>query len=218
MHFAAQRPQASAAHASASSSQSALDNLLGLSSALEAPAPAPVRPPALSLDPQPSLTPSLFQGKWAALQPAQRFTVPLPPSALANIEADNHQVLLWSEHHSQACPQWMKDYFKEVARAAATCLATMQDSGPIPSMYAPVLCDVLAVSCMIFAGLLAIGIQHGHRHHGIWRQGSCVQILHVCQATDQGRISAGGDNSGQERRQCDSDHKVRGRFVCASIC
>ena len=93
MGIAAQRPQAAAAHASASSSQSALDDLLGLSSALDAPAPA--RPPALSLDPQPSLTPSLFQGKWAALQPAQRFTVPLPPSALANIEANNHQVLSW---------------------------------------------------------------------------------------------------------------------------
>ena len=71
---------------------SALDDLLGLSSALETPAPTPAQPAGLVLEPRPSLTPALFQGKWGALQPAQRFTLPLPPSALAAIEANGHQV------------------------------------------------------------------------------------------------------------------------------
>lgn len=94
MSPAAQRAQAPSAAAPAASATSALDDLLGLSSALEATsAPAPAQPQALSLEPRPSLTPALFQGKWGALQPAQRFTLPLPPSALAAIEANGHQVL-----------------------------------------------------------------------------------------------------------------------------
>lgn len=92
MSFAAQRGQAAAVPAAAAPASSALDDLLGLSSALEAPAPAPVQLPGLALEPRPALTPALFQGKWGALQPAQKFTLPLPPSALAAIEANGHQV------------------------------------------------------------------------------------------------------------------------------
>ena len=92
MSFAAQRGQAVAAPAAAAPASSALDDLLGLSSALEAPPPSPVRLPGLALEPRPALTPALFQGKWGALQPAQKFTLPLPPSALAAIEANGHQV------------------------------------------------------------------------------------------------------------------------------
>jgi hypothetical protein len=79
--------------ATAAPATSALDDLLGLSSALEVPAPAPAQPPGLLLEPRPALTPALFQGKWGSLQPAQKFTLPLPPSALAAIEANSHQVL-----------------------------------------------------------------------------------------------------------------------------
>ncbi len=79
-------------HAPAAAPLSALDDLLGLSSALEAPAPAAAQPAGFALEPRPSLTPALFQGKWGALQPAQRFTLALPPSALAAIEANGHQV------------------------------------------------------------------------------------------------------------------------------
>ena len=92
MSFAAQRGQAAAVPAAAAPATSALDDLLGLSSALEAPAPAPVQPPLLVLEPRPALTPALFQGKWGALQPAQKFNMPLPPSALAAVEANGHQV------------------------------------------------------------------------------------------------------------------------------
>ena len=90
---AAQRGQPQAAATPAAAAPSALDDLLGLSSALEAPAPAAAQPAGPMLDLRPSLTPALFQGKWGALQPAQRFTLPLPPSALAAIEANGHQVI-----------------------------------------------------------------------------------------------------------------------------
>lgn len=92
LFFAAQKGMPQAANAPAAAPVSALDDLLGLSSALEAPTPAPTQPAGLVLEPRPSLTPALFQGKWGALQPAQRFTLPLPPSALAAIEANGHQV------------------------------------------------------------------------------------------------------------------------------
>lgn len=91
---AAQKGQPQAAAAPTAAPVSALDDLLGLSSALESPAPAAAQPAAFTLEPRPSLTPALFQGKWGALQPAQRFTLPLPPSALAAIEANGHQVSL----------------------------------------------------------------------------------------------------------------------------
>ncbi len=32
---------------------------------------------------------------------------------------------------------------------------------------------------------LQAAIQHGHRNHGIRRESSCVQVLHVCQATGE---------------------------------
>lgn len=78
------------------SSASALDDLLGLSGGdfaerVLAAAPAST-PPALALDPKPALMPAAFQASWGALQPAARFVHPLPPSALAAIEANNHQV------------------------------------------------------------------------------------------------------------------------------
>ena len=79
--------------AAPTTSASALDDLLGLSDGVfGAPAAAlPAPMPTLSLEPRPVLTPAAFQASWGSLQPAARFSHPLPPSALAAIEANNHQ-------------------------------------------------------------------------------------------------------------------------------
>lgn len=87
----------SAATVSTAARPSTLDDLLALSvpsAGAEQAAFPPVTaaPPALTLDPRPSLTPAAFQSSWGSLQPAANFTHQLPPSALAAIEADNHQV------------------------------------------------------------------------------------------------------------------------------
>ena len=100
---AAQKGQSQAAAAPAAAPLSALDDLLGLSSALDSPAPAAAQPAGFALEPRPSLTPALFQGKWGALQPAQRITLALPPSALAAIEANGHQVPPHLLSHTLQC-------------------------------------------------------------------------------------------------------------------
>ncbi|BDA42681.1 beta-adaptin-like protein A [Coccomyxa sp. Obi] len=115
--------------AAPASSVSALDDLLGLSgNNFTTPAPAPPPPaPTLSLDPRPTLTPAAFQASWGALQPALRFTHPLPPSALAAIEANNHQ----------ACPCISLDFCRKTGAAG---IATMASGGVAPTfrfyMYA----------------------------------------------------------------------------------